>query len=87
MAFRTIGIFAALLTSMGFVPQIIKAIRIKEMRDVSLIMLLILFIGTLLWIIYGLSIGDRIVVTANAITCATTVILLSLKMLYNGGPE
>ena len=85
MYFKTIGIFAAFLTSTGFIPQIIKAIRIKEMKDVSLIMLLILFLGTLLWIIYGTSIGDPIIVTANTITCSTTVILLALKKIYNGG--
>ena len=84
MIYKTIGILAAFLTSTGFIPQIIKAFTIKEMKDISLITLLIIFIGTLLWIIYGLSIMDPIVITANTITCSTAAILLTMKKIYNG---
>jgi len=84
MVFKTIGIFAALLTSTGFIPQIIKAIKIKEMKDVSILMLLIIFVGTFLWTIYGISIKDPIVIGANILTCSSAGILLIMKKIYNG---
>jgi len=84
MIYKTIGILAAMLTSMGFIPQIIKSYRIKETKDLSVLMLFIIACGTLLWIIYGSSIGDMIVVAANTITFSTAVILLIMKKLYNG---
>jgi len=84
MAFKTIGIFAALLTSTGFIPQIIKAFQTKQLKDLSLIMLLVIFFGTLLWVIYGISINDPIVIAANAFTCMLVAILLVTKKLYNG---
>jgi MtN3 and saliva related transmembrane protein len=84
MLFKTIGILAALLTSIGFVPQIVKTFMLKETKDISLIMLLIIASGTFLWIIYGWSIGDPIVTGANFITCSTTVTLIIMKKLYNG---
>lgn len=84
MIFKTIGIIAALLTSTGFIPQIIKTLAIKETKDISLMMLLIISLGTLLWIIYGLSIGDTIVTIANLITFTTTITLLIMKKIYNG---
>ena len=87
MVFKTIGIFAALLTSTGFIPQIIKAIKIKEMKDVSALMLFIIFLGTFLWTIYGLSIKDPIVIGANVLTCSTAGILLVMKKFYNGNGE
>ena len=84
MLFKTIGVLAALLTSVGFVPQIIKTFMLKETKDLSILMLSIIATGTFFWIIYGASIGDPIVVTANLITCTTTIVLLIMKKMYNG---
>lgn len=84
MIFKTIGVLAALLTSVGFVPQIIKTFMLKETKDLSILMLSIIACGTFLWIVYGASIGDPIVVTANLITCTTTIVLLIMKRIYNG---
>jgi len=84
MLFKTIGIIAALLTSIGFIPQIIKTFMLKETKDLSLVMLLIIATGTFLWIIYGISIGDPIVTGANSITFSTTAILIIMKKIYNG---
>jgi len=84
MVFKTIGIFAAILTSTGFIPQIIKALKIRELKDVSILMLFIIFTGTFLWTIYGISIGDPIVTSANVLTCSTAGILIVMKKIYNG---
>lgn len=84
MLFKTIGTIGAILTSVGFIPQILKALKLKEMKDISIIMLLIIFVGTALWIVYGISIGDPIVIGANLVTCASTGILLAMKRVYNG---
>lgn len=84
MIFKIAGLLAALLTSMGFIPQIIKTFMLKETKDLSLIMLVIIATGTFLWIIYGWSIADPIVMGANFITCSTTVTLIMMKKIYNG---
>jgi MtN3 and saliva related transmembrane protein len=84
MVFKAIGIIAAFLTSTGFIPQIIKTLRIKETRDLSLMMPLIIALGTFLWTIYGISIRDVIIITANVFTCSTAVALIILKIIYNG---
>lgn len=84
MLFKVIGTIAAFLTSIGFIPQIIKTYRMKETKDLSLMMLMIIAVGTLLWIIYGLSINDPIVIGANFITCSTAITLIIMKLAYNG---
>jgi MtN3 and saliva related transmembrane protein len=84
MIFKTVGILAAILTSTGFIPQIIKALTIKEMKDISIVMLVIVVLGTFLWTIYGISIKDPIVIISNTITCLSVIFLLVLKKIYNG---
>ena len=83
MIFKIIGTVGALITATGFIPQIIKAFIIKDMSEVSITMLLQIFIGTALWIAYGLSINDPIVIWANVITCSSTGILLVMQQVYN----
>lgn len=48
-----IGIIAALLTTFGFVPQIIKIYTTKSAKDVSIITLFQFGTGTFLWTLYS----------------------------------
>lgn len=78
----TIGFTAATLTMFSFIPQIFKVLKTKSAKDVSLITLIQLSAGVLLWIIYGIHLGDVIIITANVITFLTLVILLGLYFRY-----
>ena len=53
-----LGLTAATLTTLAFLPQVIKSWRSRETRDVSLGMFAVLTVGIILWLIYGLLIGD-----------------------------
>jgi MtN3 and saliva related transmembrane protein len=77
-----IGSCAAVLTMFAFIPQIIKALKTKSIRDVSIVTLFQLTLGVLLWIAYGIHIKDIIVITANSITLLSLIILLSLYFCY-----
>jgi len=79
-----IGGSAACLTMFAFVPQIIKAIKIKSVKDLSLITLFQLFLGVLLWIVYGIYLKNAIVILANAVTLSSLTILLILFFYYKG---
>ena len=76
--FKIIGLAAACLTMFSFIPQIVKVIRTRSAKDVSIITLVQLASGVLLWIIYGIYIKDPIVILANAVTLTTLIILMSL---------
>ena len=82
MFWALIGITAALLTSSGFVPQIIKGIKTKRLRDVSAGMMVIWIAGTMLWFLYGWHLGDLIIMGANVFTCSCGVLILGLKFHY-----
>jgi MtN3 and saliva related transmembrane protein len=77
-----IGSAAAVLTMFAFIPQIIKVLKTKSITDVSIVTLLQLALGVLLWIVYGIHIKDIIVITANVVTLLSLIILLLLYFYY-----
>ncbi len=82
MFWRIVGVIAATLTMFGFVPQIIKVLRTKSVKDMSLVTLLQLSLGVSLWIAYGVYLKDTIIITANSITLFSLIILLVFYFGY-----
>ncbi|MCQ5375938.1 MAG: SemiSWEET transporter [Methanomassiliicoccales archaeon] len=78
-----LGLLAGFLTTMGFVPQIVKGFKTKKMEDVSSGMLLLLGIGMFLWMVYGILIDSLPVIFWNAIALSLNVVLIVLKMKYH----
>lgn len=76
MFWLIIGSTAAILTMFSFVPQIVKALKTKSTKDLSLITVLQLSFGVLLWIAYGIHLRNAIIITANSITLTSLIILL-----------
>ena len=77
-----IGAAAACLTMLSFVPQIIKALKRRSVKDVSIITLLQLSLGVSLWIVYGVYLRNRIIIAANTITLISLAILLYLYFYF-----
>jgi len=77
-----IGLLAATLTTIGFIPQAVKIIRTKNTRDLSLGMYIILVIGVFSWLTYGILIRDLPVIVANSVTAVFIVTILILKLRY-----
>ena len=82
MFWLMVGSSAAVLTMLGFIHQIIKVLKNKSSKDVSLITLIQLSLGVSLWIAYGIHLKDTIIIVANSITLITLVILLCLYCNY-----
>jgi MtN3 and saliva related transmembrane protein len=76
-----LGLIAGMVTSMGFVPQLIRGYKTKKLEDVSYYMPGILAIGMFLWFVYGLVISALAVMIANAfgIFCCLTLIFMKKK--------
>jgi MtN3 and saliva related transmembrane protein len=77
-----IGVSAACLTMFSFFPQILKILRTRSARDVSIITLLQLSLGVTLWIAYGVHLKDPIIITANSVTLLSLGFLLFLYFMY-----
>lgn len=77
-----IGFFAAICTTVAFIPQVIKVYKSKHTKDISLGMFLFLNLGFILWICYGLMIKSYPVVIANAVTIilASYILITKIKL-------
>lgn len=83
MFWTIIGFSAATLTMSSFVPQIIKVLKTKSVKDVSLVTVLQLSLGVSLWIAYGVYLKDIIIIIANSVTLTTLFILTYLYFNYS----
>jgi MtN3 and saliva related transmembrane protein len=77
-----VGYIAGALTTLSFVPQVLRAWKLKETRDLSLAMLLLFAVGILLWTFYGIWTGSMPIIAANVITFFLILILLGMKIKY-----
>ncbi len=74
------GYAAAALTTVAFLPQVLKTWRSGSARDLSLPTLALMTSGVALWLGYGLAIGDGPLAAANGVTLALVASLLALKL-------
>ena len=76
------GFIAAALTTVAFVPQVIKTWKTKQAEDVSIVMLVMFITGILFWIIYAIQTSSVPVLIANIITLILNLTILTLKLIY-----
>jgi MtN3 and saliva related transmembrane protein len=79
---EAVGMAAGVLTTLAYLPQVIKAWRTRSTGDVSLIMFLALVTGIALWALYGFLKGDLPVILANVSALCLTSTVLYLKLRY-----
>lgn len=77
-----LGLAAAVLTSTGAFPQVVKSWKTKSTKDLSLAMLLQVLAGLSLWTAYGLFRKDTAILLAQAIAAIFYISLLILKIRY-----
>ena len=77
-----IGLLAAVLTTVSFLPQVIKTWKSRSAKDLSLGMFLMFFMGICLWLIYGIFIKDLPMILANSVTLVLAGILLIFKFTF-----
>jgi MtN3 and saliva related transmembrane protein len=78
-----IGYIAATCTTVSFLPQLIRVVKLRSAKDISLGMFSIFSIGTALWLTYGLLSHSKPVIVANAVTCVLSISILVLKLRYD----
>jgi len=72
-----IGFLAGTLTTLAYVPQLVRTLRTKSTKDLSAVWLGTVTVGTVLWVIYGGVIGSYPIIVANSVS-----VLLALSLLY-----
>ena len=77
-----IGGIAGTLTTIAFLPQVIKVARTRSTHDLSLGMFIIFCIGVFLWLVFGILLKSAPVIVANFFTLICSLIILRYKIKY-----
>ena len=77
-----LGSLAGMLTTVSFVPQVLKAWQSERCDDLSWGMLVTFSTGVVLWLIYGLRLWAMPIIVANSVTLALLVTIIVLKIRY-----
>jgi MtN3 and saliva related transmembrane protein len=78
-----IGFVAAFCTTTAFVPQLLRVVKLKSARDISLGTFLLFSVGVTLWLLYGVYTKSKPVIASNVVTLALSVSILVLKLRYD----
>ncbi len=78
----TLGLIAGVLTTLAYLPQVIKTWKTKSANDLSWSMLILLCTGIILWLVYGFSVHDIPIITANIVTLLLASVILVLKIWF-----
>ena len=80
--FTAIGFAAATLTTIAFLPQVLKVWRTRSTQDISLTAFSILLAGAALWLVYGLIISDTPLIVGNFIGLLLIGMIVIFKLRY-----
>jgi len=81
-AIQILGLAAGTITSITFLPQVIKIWQTKSAKDLSLAMLALLMLGVSLWLAYGLLVKDAAIIYTNSMVLAMSFIMLYFKLRF-----
>jgi len=80
MMIEILGFTAAFLSTVCYVPQVLKILKTGHANDISLLMYIILTMAAILWIIYGLMTESMPVIAANIVSFLLSGTILIMKI-------
>lgn len=80
---ETLGFMAAFCTTAAFIPQLVRVLRLRSAREISLPTFLLFSIGVFLWLLYGIYTGSKPVIASNGVTLVLSLSILVLKLRYD----
>lgn len=84
---QILGLSAAFFTTIANIPQAIKVIKTRNVKSLSASTYAMLFIGMLLWVVYGIIRNDVPIILANAIAGVLCGIILIMKLICRNQAE
>ena len=77
-----VGYAAATLTTVAFIPQVLKSWRTRDLSGVSLTMYSLFTFGVALWLVYGFILDSWPIIIGNTITLTLASVVLILKVMH-----
>ncbi len=82
LTIELLGYAAGTLTTIAIIPEIIDVHKTKDVKDISLLWLVIVLVGLALWLVYGYFIASWPLIIANAVSLALYLLMMGLTLKY-----
>ena len=77
------GYFAGFLTTISFLPQVVKTWKSRSASDLSWGMFSVFGVGVMFWLIYGFLIQEPPIILWNSVTLALVLAILVMKLKFD----
>lgn len=77
-----VGFIAGTLTTLSFLVQVLRTLKHRSTKDISMGMYLLFCAGVALWLIYGILIHSWPVIIANVVTLVLSGSVLLMKIKF-----
>lgn len=77
-----LGFAAGFLTTIAFIPQVVKIYRTRSAEDISLATFGVFSLGVGLWLAYGVVVGEPPIVFWNAVTLLLAAAIVAMKLRF-----
>ena len=77
---HSIGMLAATLTTLCFIPQVWLVVKHRKTEGISLAMYIVFGAGVSLWLVYGLLLDSPPIIVANAVTLCLVLVIIAMKI-------
>jgi MtN3 and saliva related transmembrane protein len=81
-AAEILGLAAGTITSITFLPQVVRIWKTASVKDLSLTMVLLLITGTTCWLTYGLLKNDAAIIYTNVMVLIMSLVIFYFKLKY-----
>jgi MtN3 and saliva related transmembrane protein len=82
-----LGLVAGGLTTVAFVPQVVRIVRTRSAYDISWWLFGILALGSMLWLWYGIKLASLPLIATNVVTLSLQLAIFWLKWRYGRAPR
>jgi MtN3 and saliva related transmembrane protein len=79
---EVVGLLGSALSSITFIPQVVRTFKTRSVADLSLSMMVIVTMSTLVWLVYGFGRNALPVIICNAIIFVLSLVLIYFKFAY-----
>jgi len=79
---EALGFIGGALTTLGFIPQVVRLYRLRSAREISLPFSVLFLIGVTCWMTYGIALRLPSVIIWNSLTMVLSVAMLYAKLKY-----
>jgi len=78
-----LGYFAGFLTTVAFLPQVVKTWKSRSASDLSLGMFFVFSVGVVCWLGYGFLLQETPMIFWNAVTLVLALAILAMKVKFD----